>query len=229
MQATKVTAFHCNFVYCVFVVKIIYTCINLHLESSYTEWKARRCTSATTSAQCRAAEKKKMKIDKNCVLGMGKKRMQTTTTTTTTITREKREGRNEPTNTDDEINGPVILKHLLATARLPWIRVCFAKRNTRKKIIKNWKEKKKRWIEDIAKIAGKTNLQMANSHGQMEALVSQLPASHWANGRALVSLCIHFFLLLLWSSFLCVVKPKDFLQRHWKQQRKTYARCAVHI
>lgn len=55
---------------------------------------------------------------------------------------KKREGRNEPTHTDDEINGPVILKHLLATARLPWIRVCFAKRNTRKKIIKNWKEKK---------------------------------------------------------------------------------------
>lgn len=37
--ATTVTAatLHCNFVYCVFVVKIIYTCINLHLESSYIE------------------------------------------------------------------------------------------------------------------------------------------------------------------------------------------------
>ena len=33
---TATAAFHRNFVYCVFVVKIIYTCINLHLESSYT-------------------------------------------------------------------------------------------------------------------------------------------------------------------------------------------------
>lgn len=113
--ATTVTALHCNFGYCVFVVKIIYTCINLHLESSYTV--NRPCTSATTSAQ--------------------ENRQNNGRATKTRQTKKK-------SDDDDKINGPVILKHLLETVCFVRIRVCFSTK-ARKKIIKNWKEGESEW------------------------------------------------------------------------------------
>lgn len=77
---------------------------------------------------------------------------------------------------DDEINGPVIFKHLLATARFVRIWFCnifFLPTKTRKNIIKNWKENRRTLANNEqtkknkakAEIAGYTILEMANPHG----------------------------------------------------------------